>query len=201
MANAMYSNGMPIYVDPDTGVWRACTDPERALGFTVDGDLAAISTPALQEVLMTNKKTNKKKASRKIDLEQNITAIVRKYIVVREGPLGVIQYIPFGKVPELIKDIQQLVLDYIASMPKRKPKTDKNPTEDLDVWDEVSKKIWKKIKKDIDKETRKNDNGWTQADPFDPFHVPAAQPITPRPGTWRVGTFEMRDNIPPETRA
>jgi hypothetical protein len=173
--------GIPIYIDPETGMWRACTDPERSS-------------------VMSTKKSTTKKSSHKIDLEQTITAIVRKYVVVRDSPLGPVQYIPYGKIADLIKDIHQLVLDYIASLPKKKIK----PEEFDEEMEKTTKKIWDKIKKDLDKKIKKDDEDVWKSDPFDPYRrgygqpgfIPA--PIVPRPGFYTSG--DIRDNIRPQTR-
>lgn len=147
---------VPVYVDPETGMWRASTDIDGSQ-FRSYAKYAVTTHRGLvyEERVDVEKQPTKKRSSKKkqtsIDLEKTIHDIIRKYLVVRNGVLGAEVYVPASKVPELIKDIAQLVNDYIAAEMKKykdKVKTAEKSKEEIKI---DPAKIWEEFQKQMEK--------------------------------------------------
>lgn len=196
--NRAYGEGrVPVYVDPETGMFRASTDISHdntdgyihmAAGtysmsttMTADGDV-------YQEKAAMEKKTGRKKRVIKkadIDLNKTIQDIIRKYLVVRNGILGAEVYVPASKVPDLIKDIAQLVNDYLAAEMK-KYKDRKKAAEKAEEIRPKINKIWEEFNKqigDVDKwvEPAKPARPWPNREDYygdpNPYRKVMAPPV------------------------
>jgi len=124
--------GTPVYVNPSDGTLEASSEVDRQpIGYTILGtdtkSLSALlfgggdftsSLPASKEVvkMAKPKKTKKTKASERLSLQEGINNIVRRYVVTRNGSLGMEISIPASRVPEMIKEINDLVAAYIKNV-------------------------------------------------------------------------------------
>jgi hypothetical protein len=97
-----------LYINSGSNIWITDDNGEKI--------------PLVKQVKM-KAKTKKKEP---IDFTKVLTAILTKYLAIREGMLGVTSSIPAAKIGDIVKEINQLVEDHMKQPSKRRTKKEKS---------------------------------------------------------------------------